>query len=229
MPRAPRVVMEGVPYHVVQRGNDRGRIFFDELDYRRYLDFLRCYSGRHELRVLGYCLMPNHIHLVVIPNHPLALARGVGQARNLYSRWLNNRRDRVGHLWVRRYYAAPMDRSHFVAALRYVDRNPVRAKMVAAAVDFPWSSAGAHVSGVDSTGLLDMDAWREHVDAQRYWAEILESSRSDAAVDAIRAGTESGRPIGGEAFQRETARRTGRPWPPQKGGRPTKALAAAST
>ena len=223
------MVAEGVPYHVVQRGNDRGRIFFDERDCRRYLEVLRRYAVHHERRVLGYCLMPNHIHLVVLPQTPASLPRGVGQAHNLYSRWLQHRLGRVGHLWVRRYYSAPMDRAHFVAALRYVDRNPVRAKMVAAAVDFPWSSAAAHVSGVDGSGLLDMAWWREHVDAHTYWAEILESSRSDAAmVDAIRTATEKGRPVGGEEFQRAMAARSGRPWPQKPRGRPRQMQAAAA-
>ena len=217
MPRPPRAVVEGVPYHVVQRGNYRDRIFFDDFDRRRYLEFLERYSKRHELRLLGYCLMPNHVHLVAIPETPLSLARGVGQAHNLYSRWLNHRLGRAGHLWIRRYYAAPMDRSHFLTALRYVDRNPVRARMVEEAVDFRWSSAQAHVSGHDLTGLLDMQAWREHVDAHVYWNEILGSGRfEEGAVEEIRAGTRKGRPVGSEAFQEEIARKLGRPWPPKR-------------
>ncbi len=158
-----------------------------------------------------------------------SLPRGVGETQNLYSRWLNRRLERVGHCWVRRYYSAPMDRDHFLTALRYVDRNPVRAGMVKSALEFEWSSAAAHVSGADPTGVVDMAAWREHVHAHSYWGEILESARNEQTrEEAIRAGTRTGRAVGPEAFQREIAQRLGRPWPPKRGGRPRKPLASAA-
>ena len=120
MPRTARVVAVAAPHHVTQRGNNRQQIFFSDAQRRYYLSLLAVQSRRHELRILGYCLMPNHVHLVVVPGPQDSLAKGVGRANNAYSRYLNQVRKRSGHLWQNRFCSAPLEREHLLRALRYV-------------------------------------------------------------------------------------------------------------
>jgi putative transposase len=130
VPRTARVVVAAAPRHVTQRGNNRQQTFFSDAQRRRYLTLLGQYSRLHELRILGYCLMPNHVHLIAAPGREDALAKAVGRADNAYSRYLNKLRGRSGHLWQNRFYSMPMERDHVVRALRYVDMNPVRARLI---------------------------------------------------------------------------------------------------
>ena len=121
-----RIVAVGVPYHVTQRGNNRQDVFFVNDDRRCYLDLLREASRRFGLEVLGYCLMTNHVHLLVVPRNEDALALGIGRAHWWYSRYVNRLHGRSGHLWQGRFFSAPLEESHLWAALGYVERNPVR-------------------------------------------------------------------------------------------------------
>ncbi len=121
MPRIARVVAVGVPHHVTQRGNNRQQVFFSDLDRRFYTTLLQHQSARHGLRVLGWCLMPNHIHIVGIPEHEHSLAHALGRAHYEYTIYLNRQKIRSGHLWQNRFFSAPLDRDHLHTALRYVD------------------------------------------------------------------------------------------------------------
>ena len=155
MARQARVVAEGVPHHITQRGNNRQDVFLSPEDRRFYLELLRTKCSQHGVALLGYCLMTNHVHLVAIPQRPDSLARGLGQADGQYSQWFNRRQRRSGHLWQERFAACPLGRSHLIAALAYVDLNPVRAGLVRSAVEYEWSSAAAHAANIDSDQLLD--------------------------------------------------------------------------
>ena len=220
VPRGPRVVVVGAPHHVVQRGNNRQKTFFCDGDCRDYLQLIRKIAERNRMRLLGYCLMPNHVHLIVIPDLLTSLSRGVGQTHNLYSRRLNHRLGRTGHLWERRFYSAPMDRYHLIAGLLYVDMNPVRASLTGEPSEFEWSSAAAHVTGRDPTGLLDMDAWKD-LNPLGDWADALVGSDPDTALAArIREATYSGRPLGSDAFLDHLERETGLQTRRKKRGRP---------
>ena len=127
MPRIARTVIPGVPHHVTQCGNNRQDVFFVNDDHRVYLSFLREQAARFGLRVLGYCLMTNHVHLIAVPETPEGLRRAMGEAHRRYTRRVNFREGWRGHLWQGRFGSSPMDERHTVAALRYVERNPVRA------------------------------------------------------------------------------------------------------
>ena len=137
MARAARVVVEGVPYHITQRGNNRQDVFLSSEDRRFYLDLLRTKCSEHGVAVLGYCLMTNHIHLVAIPKRAISLARAIGQTDGRYSQWFNRRHRRIGHLWQARFKSCALGRSHLLTALAYVDLNLnlVRARIVPAAAD----------------------------------------------------------------------------------------------
>ena len=159
MPRSARVVAVGAPHHLTQRGNNRQKVFPSRQDYQVYLALLAERARQHACRILGYCLIPDHVHLVVIPDRSDALARALGRAHNAYSRHLNARLACSGHLWQNQFYSAPLSRHHLIEALRYVDLNPVRAKLSGTAAGYRWSSAAAHLAGCDSSGLLDLAEW----------------------------------------------------------------------
>jgi putative transposase len=227
MPRQARVVAEGVPHHVTQRGNNGQRVFFTATDRRLYLSLLAAESRSQGLRIAGYCLMPNHVHLIVTPELPTSLALGIGRANNLYSRYLNRRLGRKGHLWQNRFYSAPLDRPHLWEALRYVDLNPVRAGLVERAEDWADSSAAAHLSGADPSGLLhpeELDAVRRAGD----WQEALRFTTFDERMaERIRAATHGGKPLGEDEFVADLERRLGRDLRLRPRGRPPVAASLA--
>lgn len=200
MPRTSRVVAAGAPHHVTQRGNNRQNVFFHDIDRRLYLALLAEQSQRHKLRILGFCLMPNHAHLIALPERTDSLSLGLGRAHNLYSRWFNARHRRNGHLWQNRFYSAPLDRRHLVMALQYVDLNPVRGRLVERAIDYRWSSALAHTLSRDASGFLDMESWAEVCPCDD-WGPVLESATPEERVQQrLRDATRSGKPLGENEF-----------------------------
>jgi putative transposase len=131
MSRQARVVVEGVPHHVTQRGNNRQDIFLADEDRHFYLKTLREKSEQFGLTITGYCLMTNRIHLIAVPRHPDSLAKALGQTHWRYAMRFNRLHRRSGHLWQNRFYSCPLGPSHLATALAYVDLNPVRARLVA--------------------------------------------------------------------------------------------------
>jgi putative transposase len=210
MGRIARVVLPGVWHHVTQRGNCRQAVFFDDADRELYLQLLRRHCTQYEVAIAGYCLMTNHVHVLAVPSRQAGLARAFGKAHTDYARWLNLRRGDTGHFWQSRYYSCPLDEDHQWEALRYVELNPVREGMVAAAEEWPWSSAVAHMRGRDTSGLLDMRQWRGRWSAET-WGEALDQGVTDAALlERIREATRTGRPAGSESFVLDAERRSGR-------------------
>ena len=218
------MVAVGAPHHVTQRGNNRQQVFFSNSQRRSYLTLLAEQAARHHLRILGYCLMPNHVHAIVVPERRDSMARGFGRAHNAYSRYFNAVRRRSGHLWQNRFFSAPLGREHLVRALRYVDRNPVRAGLVAGAVDYPWSSAKAHVSGRDPWGLLDFDLWRD-VCPLGDWEGVLHEgwAADDGWTERLRAATFAGKPLAEWDFVEELQRQVGSDLRVRGRGRPRRA------
>jgi REP-associated tyrosine transposase len=134
-----RVVVEGVPHHITQRGNNRQDVFLVDEDRRSYIQTLRDKCQQHGVALLGYCLMTNYVHLIGIPPQATSLALALGQARWRYAMRFQQRYGRSGHLWQRRFYSCPFGPRRLVTALAYVDLNPVRAGLVGEAVQYPWS------------------------------------------------------------------------------------------
>ena len=165
MPRNARVVIPDCPHHVTQRGNNRQDVFFTDEDREVYLGMPAEQCERFGLSVEGYCLMTNHVHLVATPRWPDSPAKAVARTNLHYTRHVNALHGRSGHLWQDRFFSCPQDEAYFWTALIYVERNPVRAKLVRKPWRWPWSSAGAHVTGIapaggpDRPGLLDLAAW----------------------------------------------------------------------
>ena len=210
MPRVARTVIPGCPHHVVQRGNNRQDVFFVEDDRRAYLQFIRERCEVAGVAVVGYCLMTNHTHLIAIPDDEEGLARAIGRAHYLYTLYVNRLHGRSGHLWQNRFFSCPLDESHTWAALRYVERNPVRARLVRRAWRYPWSSAAAHVeAGPDASELLDLAAWRKQWSAAK-WREQLCEPEDDVEAGRLRRCTHTGRPLASDGFLSKLERRLGR-------------------
>ena len=129
MTRIARVVAPGYPHHVTQRGNRRQQTFFGDDDYQAYMDLMTEWCGHHGNEVWAYCLMPNHVHPVVVPSSEDGFRRGIGEAHRRYSRRINFREGWRGHLWQGRFGSYVMDEKHLLAAVRYIEMNPVRAGM----------------------------------------------------------------------------------------------------
>jgi putative transposase len=155
MPRNARIVIPGVPHHVTQRGNRREPVFFEEGDYDRYLAFLGQALKNSGTSIWAYCLMPNHVHMIVVPSHENGLRDLFADAHRRYTNFVNWRHQWTGHLWQGRYASVAMDEEHLEYALRYVAQNPVRAGLVKSAQDWPHSSVRVHLGG-KSDGILDV-------------------------------------------------------------------------
>ena len=211
MPRRPRVIIPGVPHHLTQRGNNRQPVFHGPGDCRRYLDLLSLLAPRYGTRILGYCLMPNHVHLIAVPEQERSLARTLGRVHSEYALALNRERDCCGHVWQSRFFSCPMDGRHLLTAMSYVDLNPVRANLATAAWEWPWSSARAHTKDSAMDAVLDY-RWAGHFGGWDFaeWREILAARMSEGESDAVRRATRTGEPLGSPEFVSGLERRTGR-------------------
>jgi putative transposase len=228
MSRRPRVVLPGVPHHVTQRGNNRQPVFFSDGDRVRYIQILGEHSRRHGASILGWCLMTNHVHLVVIPGATDSLALTLGQAHAQYSMEQNRRQDRVGHLWQNRFFSCPLDDAHLLAALHYVDVNPVRAGITAQPWNWRWSSARAHSSPRFFDEFLDWP-WMEWMEQARLgawshtdWKESLAQATPQEEVARVRRATKLGEPLGSDSFVQALEAQAGRRLRVLARGRPSK-------
>ena len=225
MARIARIVIPGAWHHATQRGNAQQQVFFRDEDRGLYLALLRRYTGRYAVRITGYCLMSNHVHIVAAPADSQGLARALGRTHNDYARWLNIQRRTTGHLWQNRYYSCVLDERHSWEALRYVELNPVRAGLVADPAEWRWSSASAHLAGRDDDGLIDLSEWGENW-GPASWRNALDLGLNDAALaERIREATRTGRPAADAARLPELERETGRRLRPAKRGPKPRSIA----
>jgi len=206
MARLARVVVSGVPHHVTQRGNRRQATFFNEADYSVYLELMAEWCACCGVVVWAYCLMPNHVHLIVVPKSEDGLRRGIGEAHRRYSRRINFREGWRGHLWQGRFASFPMDERHLMLAARYVELNPVRAKLCRVPWRWRWSSAAAHITGRND-GLVDVAPLLGRVDD---WREYLAAGLAPEQAALLRQHERTGRPLGSAAFLRRLETRLGR-------------------
>jgi len=219
MPRLARVVVPGTPHHITQRGNRGASVFFSKADRLRYLELLAEYAALHSVEITAYCLMTNHVHLIATPATKEALGAMLKPVHLRYAQELNRQQGEHGILWQGRFYSCAMDDDHFWEAVRYVERNPVRAKMVERADQYPWSSAAAHC-GLRTDELLTELTARPVETAQ--WAAWLGDEEDPAVQERLRAATRTGRPAGGEAFVDFVEKVLGRVVRRRKAGRPRK-------
>lgn len=219
MARMARVVVPGFAHHVTQRGNRRQRTFFRKDDYQAYVELMAQWCGQCGVAVWAYCLMPNHVHLIVVPESEDGLRRAIGEAHRRYTRRVNFREDWRGHLWQGRFASFVMDEPYLLNCARYVERNPVRAGLCKRAVDYPWSSAAAHVAGKDD-GLVKA---RPLLELEPRWARHLAADPDEEMIRALRRHEGTGRPVGSARFLQRLERVVGRVLRPRKAGRRKKA------
>ena len=205
MARIARVVVPDHPHHVTQRGNRRQQIFFSAHDYQLYIDLLAKHADKSGVTIWAYCLMPNHVHLVAVPSDETGLTSCLSQTHRSYALRINQRYEWKGHLWQERFFSFVMDEAHLFSAVRYIECNPVRAKLCDEPSDWLWSSARAHLTGV-SDRLLKNKPMLGRVDN---WKEYLSGGCYDDE-ESIRKHTTSGRPSSRVEFLRQIERLTGR-------------------
>lgn len=219
MARLARAVAPGLPHHVTRRGNRRQRTFLHPDDHGLYKALLAEHCRARGVAVWAWCLMPNHVHLVLVPRDAGSLAAALGEAHRRYTRHVNLRERWRGYLWQGRFASCAMDEAHLLAAVRYVELNPVRARLAARPEDWPWSSARAHLLG-EEDGLTD---WSPLLALVPDWAAFLADEPAAPHVEAIRSAERTGRPLGSREFVAALEAglgrrlRPGRPGP-RKGG-----------
>lgn len=218
MGRIARVVIPGYPHHVIQRGNRRQIVFFSEDDRRLYLNILNQLCRKEGVEIWCYCLMDNHVHLIAVPRKKESLAKAIGETHKKYTWMINIRENWKGHLWQGRFLSYPMDEGYLYLALRYIERNPVRARIVKKAEDYPWSSARSHVFRLSDKILTEFDLHSDIKD----WSAFLQGEDNESDLDTFRKHERTGRPLGDKDFIAKIEEITGRTLGKKKVGRPKK-------
>jgi len=206
MPRKPRFFLPNIPVHAIQRGNNRQAIFFDDADYKIYLDWLKVAADKYDCKIHAYVLMTNHVHLLVTPLHQDGLGRFFQYIGRFYVTYVNNTYDRTGTLWEGRYKASVVEEdAYLLACYRYIEMNPVRAGMVKRPEDYLWSSYRGNASLVNDLLLsphklyLQLGA-NDELRVQAYQS-LFQTSFGVGELDEVRACLQSGTPLGGEHFK----------------------------
>ena len=214
MARLPRLVIPGLPHHVTQRGNGRAQTFFGEADYALYRDLLAAACHAAHVAIWSWVLMPNHVHLILVPADADGLRRALAPVHRRYAGAIHARQRRTGHFWQGRFGAVAMDEAHLAAAVRYVALNPVRARLVERAQDWRWSSVPAHLAGQDD-GVTTLAPVLERFPR---FADFIEIDPDPDQLDRLRRAESIGRPIGDEAFIEALEIQTGRTLKPARPG-----------
>jgi putative transposase len=182
-------------------------VFLDDEDRQVYSRLLSTYAERHGIDVWAYCLMANHVHLIVVPRDETALGKALHDAHSVYGMRMSDRTGERGHVWQGRFFSCPLDAEHTWAAMRYVERNPVRAGIVEHAADYSWSSARAHCCGALDPLLSGDFPPAGYIEDWRRWLR----EEDEESCDTIRVNTRNGWACGSAAFIRKLEAAIGRP------------------
>jgi len=216
MARLARVVAPDMPHHITQRGNRRQQVFFKESDYELYLEILADKTKKYDVDIWCYCLMPNHVHLIGTPKKPESLSKAIGEAHKEYTRYINKRENWTGYLWQGRFSSFVMDEKYFLASCKYIENNPVKAKMVKNVFDYKWSSANAHKKREDDI-LCRVAPALSYIEN---WEKFL--TEPDDYKDDIEKHSRTGRPLGNKEFIKILGDKLGLDLMPKKAGRKPK-------
>lgn len=198
MPKIRRAVAVGFPHHIVHRGNNRGRIFFDRQDRAEYLHLLKKYSRKWKSTILAYCLMTNHVHLLARPKTTESLSKMMQGVALCYTQYINRKYRRTGRLWENRYHSSIIDEErHLWAVVRYIEQNPWRARMVNREQDYPYSSAKAHLEGKEDD-LLGEELFSEW--QRKEYALLLKEAVPKGETKRITRAVRTETPFGSRTF-----------------------------
>jgi putative transposase len=225
MPRLARAIAVGCAHHITQCGNNHQDVFFADEDRQVYLQLLKEQADKYGLEVVGYCLMSNHVHLVAIPHEQESLAQAVGRTHFRYTQYINRLHKRSGHLWQGRFCSCALDGRHLWLAMRYVELNPVRARLCRKPWRYEWSSAAAHTDEKAESELLNLKRWYRQISAEA-WRKELAGGLTDAELERLRLRTHTGRPLGSDSFLSKLETLLGRRVRPLPVGRPRKITGA---
>jgi len=214
MSRIARLVVPGLPHHVTQRGNGRTKVFYEDADYELYTALLAENCRAAGVTCWGFCLMPNHIHAILVPGDEDGLRAALAATHRRYAGLINARRRKTGHFWQGRYGAAVMDEEHLAAAFRYILRNPLEAKLAAKPEHWRWSSARAFLKGKPD-GLTETAPMLSRFPDMR---ALLGSDASGLDDLPVRDDETIGRPRGNAAFFKMLEKKTHRSLIPGKRG-----------
>ncbi len=219
MPRIARVTVPSVPHHITQRGNRRQKTFFSNKDYATYIDLMAEWCNRCGVEIWAYCLMPNHVHLIAVPDNEDSLAKAIGEVHRRYTRHINFRKGWRGHLWQRRFASYPMDEVYLMIAARYIELNPVKAGLVSKPELWKYSGAASHIYGNEDALLSRTSQLKEMIDD---WKEFLRFAPSGQDIKMLQQHERTGRPLGSEGFLTRLEKSIGRLLKPKRPGRKPK-------
>jgi putative transposase len=223
MARTARASKGGICYHVINRGNGKAEVFHKAVDYQRFTVMMRQACERLPLRVAGWCLMPNHFHLVLWPFHDGDLSRWMQWLMTSHVRRYHRHYQSSGHIWQGRFKAFPIQQDyHYLTVLRYVEQNPVRAGLIDRAQNWPWSSLHALMHR-DTAGLLTAGP----VSRPRHWLSLVNEAEPDRDLDRLRTCVNRGCPFGSAAWNEQTAVALGLESTVHPRGRPRKSPEAS--
>jgi len=219
MPRIPRSALDGECCHILNRGNGRREVFLKGGDYESFLKAVAHACIEVPMLVLGYCLMPNHFHLVVQPAGAGELSRWMHWLQNTHVRRYHQHYKTSGHIWQGRFKSFPIQSDeHLLTVLRYVERNPVRAKLVRLAERWPWSSARMWSNPAERPGWLAEGP----VPRPEPWLEHVNAAITAGELESLRRSVNRGAPFGSEAWVESAARLHGLKSTLRPRGRPKK-------
>jgi putative transposase len=220
MPRIARIVGTGYPHHIIQRGNNREKVFLDKEDYEQYRFFLETYSEKKEASIVAYCLMPNHVHMLIRPSDDEGLAKMMQGVTLCYTQYFNRKKGRTGRLWECRYHSTLVDGDRYLWTVsRYIENNPVRGGIVKRPEDYLYSSARSHILGRKDSLLKEPLFDKNQLNEYRNFVRIEEEKR---VTEEIRKQTRLGRPLGDGGFIKALSDRLGCSLSVRPKGRPRK-------
>ncbi len=219
MTRQARFVLPGHLYHVTQRGNYRQNVFKDDRDRAYYLNLIDHYAKEYNNDLYAFCLMTNHVHFIIKPHQQQSLAQIFCRAHQQYSLYYHKKNEIHGHLWQERFYSCLLEGSHIPAAIKYVERNPVRANLVKNAWDYFWSSTNFHLG--KKYNIIRLADIGPYITTDN-WKVFLNQEQSSKEIDSIRQATNKGHVFGSTGYIEHLEKKHGRTLTPQIMGRPKK-------
>jgi putative transposase len=220
--RQARFIIPHYPHHIVQRGNKRQSVFLERADYLFYLNELHFYAEKYQVEIICYCIMTNHLHLILTPHNNESLHLLMKTVHTRYALRINKRMNWTGHLWQNRYFSSVIDDCSLEIVARYVEMNPVRANIVENACDYEWSSAPVHCGFRENRFLSENSKWHNQLLQVNDWEEWLRSGESSENIKSIRCSIEQNRPYASNNFIKKLEFDSGRMLQVKGRGRPQK-------
>ena len=200
MPRKPRIVIPNYPHHITQRGSRKMDVFFCDADREIYMQLFTKYAVLYGVDVIAYCLMKNHVHLILVPHDKNSLSKTLKLTHMRYASLINAKMNWSGHLWQQRFFSSPMDEFYFWHAVRYVEQNPVRANIVNCPCKYQWSSASSYQYGITNNYINAENKWSKLIQGVHDYNSWISTSENEEAVKELRENTRRDLPSGNEDF-----------------------------